>query len=57
MNTLARPPLRLLERRPARPAAPIPVAPPTLLQRVEAWVEKLPEPRPRHGMGSWETLR
>jgi hypothetical protein len=57
MNTLARPSLRLLERRPTRPSATVPVAPPTLLQRLGAWVEKLPEPRPRHGMGSWETLR
>jgi hypothetical protein len=57
MNTLARPPLRLLERRPARLAAAAPVLRPTLLQRLEAWFECLPEPTRRHRMGSWETMR
>lgn len=58
MNTLAHPPLRLLQRQPARTAAqPQPTVRPTLSQRFEAWLDRLPEPRLRHGMGSWTALR
>jgi hypothetical protein len=55
MNTLAHhpapPPLRLLEPRPrtARPAPAGPVARPTLMQRLDRWLDSLPEPRNRLG--------
>jgi hypothetical protein len=56
MNTLAHPPLHLLQRRQPRTTHQ-PAARPTLLQRFEAWLDRLPEPKLHHGMGSWTALR
>lgn len=57
MNTLAHPPLRLLQARRQTRGTPQPVVQPTLPQRFEAWLDRLPEPTLRHGMGSWTALR
>jgi hypothetical protein len=51
MSTLApsHPPLRLLERPPRR-AAPVVTPPaPTWMERLDAWLARLPEPRNRFG--------
>jgi hypothetical protein len=53
MSTLSprHPPLRLLERRPHR-AAPAVIPPAsTVLDRLEAWLARLPEPRNPFGSG------
>jgi hypothetical protein len=63
MSTLAHRPLtpstphlRLLERRPPRCTTAAPKVP-TVMERLEAFLARLPEPTRAHRLGSWTAAR